>query len=139
MTVTHHYPTRLSLHDLTLSVHLGYGAQERKAPQPIILTIDFYFAAMPQSAIHDGKGFLCYDALTQHLKGALAGKEFQLIEYVTPYLGEQIQTWLESHKGDTGVETIHFTLSLLKSEAPVEELRGGASYTYTTLPQGLLG
>ncbi len=132
-----HYPCALSLHQLTLPVHLGFGAQERMATQPIALDITIYFSTMPIASQKDGEGFLCYDALTQHLKAALQGKEFQLIEYLTPYLGNAVQKWLDAHIAETGVKDCAFTLTLFKPEAPVAELKGGASFTYSTLPQGL--
>lgn len=133
------YPAKLSLHALNLMAHLGYGEEERKIAQPIILDIDFYFGALPLAASQDGKGFLCYDGLTQHLKTFLKGKQFALIEYLTPALGDAIASWLKEHQANTAVDDIRFTLSLLKSEAPVDELYGGASFTYTTLPEGLTG
>lgn len=133
-----HYTCALSLHQLTLPVHLGFGAEERKTTQPVIIDITIYFSSMPIAATKDGEGFLCYDALTQHLKTAINNKEFQLIEYLAPYLGNAVEKWLHIHAPKAGIDDCALTLTLLKPEAPVLELKGGASFTYSTLPNGLL-
>jgi FolB domain-containing protein len=132
------YASALMLHHLTLSVHLGYGDEERATPQLIVLDITFYLSNLPLAARADGEGFLCYDALTQYLKTVINDREFQLIEYLTPYLGQHIKSWLGARLREVEVEHAAFTLTLFKPEAPVAELRGGASFTYTTLPQGLV-
>ena len=132
-----HYPASLSLHQLELLVLLGYGEEERLVPQVIRLDLTFYLSNLPHSSTDDGEGFMCYDRLSTRLLKATEGRSFALIEYLAIVLCDITEAWIAEEASSAGVEHTAYTLRLHKRDAPVPALKGGASFTYTTLTQGL--
>jgi dihydroneopterin aldolase len=131
------YPAKLSLHQLRLMVHLGYGDAERATPQPILLDIDFYLSNLPRGCTQDGAGFLCYDKLATCLRSAIGSVHFSLIEYLAHHFGTAIDTWIAAENATAQIDHIAYNIRVHKCNAPVEDLLGGASFSYSTLPNGL--
>ncbi len=131
------YPASLCLHQLELMVKLGYGEQERSIPQAVWVDLTFHLGNLPTSSTDDGEGFMCYDRLSARLTAAVEDSTFALIEYLARILGDIAAAWLREEAAAAGVEHAAYTIKIHKRDAPVPSLKGGASFTYTTLPSGL--
>ena len=118
-------------------VHLGYGEEERAVPQAVSVDFTFYLSNLPLGCSHDGTGFMCYGRLATKLTAAIAQKHFSLIEYMALTLGGAVDAWIAEEAPAAGIEHVAYTLHLHKCAIPVTEVKGGASFTYTTLPQGI--
>lgn len=127
-TGMHHYPCHLDLHRLHLAARLGCEAAERVTPQTVEVDVRFYFTDLPDCAYTDGDDFICYDAIAGVIQGVVAAKEYRLIEH----LGYSIYNALRAAQR----EDVKIWLRVHKVQIPVPFVLGGASFTYTDLPDG---
>ena len=112
---------RLTLHKLSLFVHLGCSPTEREALQEIILSIEMQFPHSPLGERTDRlKDTLCYAEVCQTLKNFILGRSFHLIEKLARDCLSVLQTKYPS---------MRFHLKLHKKKTPVKELQGGVTYT----------
>jgi FolB domain-containing protein len=128
------YPATLSLHQLALSVHLGYGEKERATPQTVFVDMTFYLNTLPKACFHDGEGFFCYDRLSRRLGHAVEGVHFRLIEYLARALADVADQWIADEAERAEVEQVTYMLRVHKPNLPIPALQGGASFTISTLP-----
>ncbi len=134
---TYSFPATLTLNRLRLMVQLGYGEEERLHPQPVDVTITLYLTHLPRGCTDDGKGFLCYDRLSQALARITESTPFQLIEYLTLQLAGAVDAWIAKEAPAACIERVYYTLNLHKCLAPVDGLQDGTTFSYTTHPNGL--
>lgn len=132
------FPASLSLHTLSLMVYLGYGEEERATAQEIHVDITLYLSNPPRSSVEDGVGYLCYHSLCSMLESCTQDKSYALIEYLATHYAHTLEAWLAEAKQEAGIKSVYYLLRLHKCHAPVPALHGGASYSCTNLPQGLL-
>jgi len=76
--------TSLSIRQLKLKVHLGWGEKERNKPQIIFVNIDLAFEKPPKACVTDQlDDTICYDVLITKLNKKIIKKKFRLIEHLS--------------------------------------------------------
>lgn len=128
------YPAALSLHQLALSVHLGYGEAERALRQRVLVDLTFYLSTLPRACLQDGEGFFCYDRLSRRIMHAVEDTQFRLIEYLARTLADVADQWIADEAERAEVEQVAYVLRVHKPNLPIPALQGGASFTISTLP-----
>jgi FolB domain-containing protein len=119
----------LSLHELELSVFLGWPDEESAQAQRVILDIDIHFAAPPAACLSDDlKDTFSYDTLIEHIQKNTAAKKFRLLEHLGYALHQLIKTYIPE-------ETI-VNVSVKKHPA-IAALKGGASFYVGDTPSWL--
>lgn len=133
------YYACLKIHDFCLMVNLGYGQQERAIPQKVSLDIELYYSNTPQASYDDGDNFICYDELCNAIRNVVIDKEFALIEYMVKNICQTIEEFLYNAKLKAKIDDVRYVINLHKCNVPIDDVKGGASYCYTNLENGLLG
>lgn len=131
------YPAVLSVNKLRLSVRLGEHAAERERPQPVEISLRFYFPELPPACGDDGDLFLCYDKIAQEIINYTCSREFRLIEYLTMEIYALVKEHLAVSLPETLRNDTRIWLMTHKCIPPVPAILGGTSFTYTDLPEGL--
>lgn len=122
------YSSALTINRLRLSVHLGCEKEERVTPQPVEVSIRFYYPAIPAPALRDEGEYECYDKISASIRRMCANKEFRLIEFLCMQVYEVARKAVK--------KDVKIWVSLTKCNLPVPEVLNGASYLYTDLPPG---
>src|SRR3990167_5877044 len=87
--------TMLNIHQLALSVKLGWGDQERQQTQTILLDISILFPQPPRAIETDqSQDTLCYDNLIDTIQHYISTKHFRLIEHLAAEIHRFIKTQL---------------------------------------------
>jgi dihydroneopterin aldolase len=74
---------RTTLHQLQLSLHLGWTEEEQLQKQPVMLDIDIIFPEPPLACITDRlEDTYCYAVLARHIQTKIASRSFCLLEHV---------------------------------------------------------
>ena len=75
--------SQLTLHELTMPIHLGISKLEQKAPQIISLNISINQNKEPTGCKSDNiDDTICYDKLCQKIKSRCQNKTYNLIEHL---------------------------------------------------------
>ena len=115
VTPTHHC---IKLHDLRLSLHLGWLEEERRQKQVVSVSISLKFLSMPQGcATDDLAETVCYAELAQKITAHCQQKSYQLIEYLAYDIYQKIKS----------LHAIDCQVTVWKQPA-IENLQGGASF-----------
>lgn len=113
----------LIVRGLRLSVKLGCGDDERRAPQPVDVDIGILFQTPPRGCETDElKETVCYDDLSRRLKNAVSERSFKLVEHLGHVLYHDIKSLVPTDA--------LLALRVVKLHPPVEELRGGVAFVY---------
>ena len=73
----------LKVEYLELQVYLGWTEVERKAPQRVLLNIEFKFSVLPKAAFTDDlNDAICYAAIEQKIMREFNLTTFKLIEHL---------------------------------------------------------
>ncbi len=73
----------LQIHDLSLSVNLGWRQKERWQEQTVLLDLDISFAKSPKACESDQLAdTVCYDALIKKIHAAIRKKNYCLLEHL---------------------------------------------------------
>lgn len=116
---------RLTLHQLVLSLHLGWQQEERAHPQSVWVDIELYFDDEIHACHTDQlTDTICYDTLVTTLKDHLIHREFFLIEHLT---FEIYQIVKKNVSQKTGVNIC------VTKKPKIEGLLGGVSFIYGDL------
>ncbi|MCP3679207.1 MAG: dihydroneopterin aldolase [Gammaproteobacteria bacterium] len=84
----------LTLAPLTLTVHLGHLAVERKTAQTVTADIKIKLATIPNACHSDDLAdTLCYHQLTLVLENCCQQRQFRLIEALTQQLYDEIRNF----------------------------------------------
>lgn len=76
--------TELSIHDLEMSVYLGWSEVEREKKQIIFLSINISFPNIPIACKNDNlSDTICYSSLIKFIRNRIAERKFRLVEYLT--------------------------------------------------------
>ena len=111
----------LYIRDLSLMVHLGCEADERKLQQEVKVNLEFRFASAPKAIVTDDiQDTICYAKVSHDLKKYCTGKEFKLIEKMAEDL---IHVARERVPPSTQVGLI-----IHKVNPPIKEIKGGTAY-----------
>jgi 7,8-dihydroneopterin aldolase/epimerase/oxygenase len=114
--------SRLSLHRIELSVHLGWPEEERATKQLVLLDLDIDFAKSPKACETDElNDTLCYADLITHLHYKLATTSFRLIEH----LSYEIYQLIKPHLPKNARLRLHLT-----KYPPIPSLKGGVCFSY---------
>ena len=74
----------LTLNQISLLVHLGWGEEEREVPQKIWVDISIQFSSLPVGCQTDElSDTVCYATLAKSLKKFCENRSFKLIEHLT--------------------------------------------------------
>lgn len=115
----------LHVRGLRLVVHLGWGDEERRHPQPIDLDLRIQFAERPPACESDElSGTVCYDKLCEKIRGHCSSKPFRLIERMAFEIHELLSKDLPPGS--------QLCVKVTKLKLPIEGLTGGVSFTYGT-------
>ncbi len=75
--------TRITLHQLELTLSLGASDAERSQPQTVQLDIDIDFQTPPQACLTDQlHDTCCYDSLIQRIAAEIMPRSFHLLEHL---------------------------------------------------------
>lgn len=75
--------TRITLHQLELTITLGVSSKERITPQTVWLDIDIHFHTPPKACLSDQlSDTYCYDTLTQKIAAQIQPRTFHLLEHL---------------------------------------------------------
>ena len=97
----------LFLQNLSLSIHLGCSAEERKETQEVRVSIEFRFLKIPGgSTTDDLNGTICYAKVSQAMVEHCQDRHFNLVEklgfdlyqVVKQQINGQAQISLKAHK-----------------------------------------
>ncbi|MBY0355434.1 MAG: dihydroneopterin aldolase [Rickettsiales bacterium] len=130
------YQACLHIDRLRLPVFLGYEEAERQKAQAVELDLRFYFRKKPESCEAQTMPFLCYDQLTQVLLAYVEGKEFQLIEFLSTTLMQQIRLNVAHQLPQLAEDDIRIVMSLHKCHPPVPAIMNGVRIVISDLPDG---
>ena len=112
----------LEFNGARLSVRLGCGAEERARPQPVDLDVAIRFAELPSACESDKLGdTVCYAALIEAARAAVAGREFHLVERLAHELCATLRPLVPP-----GAE---LWLRVTKLHPPVLGLSGGVAFS----------
>lgn len=125
-----HYASSFSIDRLQFAARLGVYDDERAKPQPIEVSLRWYFPGEPDCASDDHGMFIDYAGLSSRLRKAVETREFRLIEYMARELFSIARAYLDEHDG----ADIRLWLKLTKCKPDVADLAGGASFTQCDLP-----
>ncbi len=118
---------RLRIQQLSLSVRIGWSAEERRVPQEVRADVELAFsrppAAMSTDALEDT---VCYAKICSALRSHCEGKEFRLIEKLAADLYDLIHD-LAGADASAG-------LTLHKVAPPVDGLQGGVFFRLGDFP-----
>src|SRR5262245_19947077 len=104
-----------------LSVHLGCGADERAAPQPVDLDVSIRWAKPPAACASDDLGdTVCYADLIEAARARVAGHEFKLVEHLAQILYDTRRPLVP--------RDAELWLRVTKLRPPVANLSGGVSF-----------
>jgi FolB domain-containing protein len=127
-----HYASSFSINRLRLKARLGVGEAERAAPQPVELSVRWYFAQEPDCVSNDNGEFIDYAGLSQRLSKAIETREFRLIEFMARELFTIARDYIDDHGG----KDIKLWLKLTKCQPAVPDLQEGASFILCDLQAG---
>ena len=118
--------SRLSLHELELSVFLGWPDEENAQLQRVLLDIDIHFSAPPAACLSDDlKDTFSYDTLIEYIQKNTATKKFRLLEHLGFAIHQLIKTFISQ---DTSVNVS------VKKHPAIAALKGGASFYFGDTP-----
>lgn len=81
----------ISLNKLRLQLRLGCTDTERATPQPVDVSVKFFFDTPPVGCMTDALAdTVCYDDITTTIRNYCNGKEFHLLERLGKDLYEQV-------------------------------------------------
>lgn len=120
----------LSIERLRLMVRLGEWEPERAEPQPIELTVHFYFHDLPSACQDDDGEFICYDKVATRLSQLVASKEFRLIEFLCMQAHGVIREEIVSALGEAAAAKVGVRIRLHKVQVPIPEMVGGAAFEF---------
>lgn len=120
------------IEDVRFEAHLGIYDDERAGLQPVSVSIRLYFPSPPAWTFDDTVNFFDYQVLIERINHMVATRSFRLIEYMTQEVFSSIRSHLDS------IDAGHFKLwvKLSKTNPPIPNVLGGASYVMTDLPLG---
>lgn len=111
----------LCIRDLSLSVHLGWPAEERAERQEVRVSLELRYLSAPEGAATDDlSDTLCYARICEAFARHAAAHEFRLVEKLA-------QDLYGVAKELTG-ERAQLALTLHKVRPPVNGLLGGVEY-----------
>lgn len=112
--------SNLQLHNIALSVYLGWSDKERANKQSIMLSVTLYFSKPPKACHTDHLDDTCdYDHLIQHIVEKTETQSFHLIEHLSAYLYQIINATFPHNEG--------ISISVTKNPA-IEKLTGGVVF-----------
>jgi dihydroneopterin aldolase len=112
--------SNLQLHNIALSVSLGWAETERSKKQSIMLDVTLYFPKPPKACITDHLDDTCdYDNLIQLIIEKTETQSFRLIEHLAAYIYQVINTAFPIHNG--------ISISVMKKPS-IERLIGGVAF-----------
>lgn len=75
--------TRIVLHKLELSIHLGWPESERLLKQNVMVDIDIHFSEPPRACLTDQlEDTYSYETLSNAIKEKITSRQFRLIEHL---------------------------------------------------------
>lgn len=89
-------PYVLTINRFKLDVFLGVTDTERGKPQPVFADIHIYYPEMPESMKQDGLEYDCYSVITSRLAVYCATRQFNLIEFLTARLFDELRHEIKS-------------------------------------------
>lgn len=114
--------TRIILHQLELSVHLGWPDAERSSEQRVLLDIHLDFAHPPRACVSDNLAdTFSYETLCDLIEKNITSKKFRLIEH----LGYETYQLVKNALPKDLLVTICVT-----KKPPIVNLTGGVSFWY---------
>lgn len=129
------YSACTALHDLRLYVHLGVTEEERAKPQLISVDVRCY-SSDPLSSYSDDEGeYICYGKLSDRIKNFCYAKPYRLIEFMGARCFEEIRESISEQLGADKAKDVAVWIRIHKLKPPVEDLKGGSSFTTTDLPE----
>ena len=132
-----HYPGRLEIERLRLFVLLGRWDGERENPQPVDVSIQFFFKELPSIWQDDqATDMFCYSHLVNSLSALVDGQEYRHIEYLCRMLYEETRRDLATQIGEDAASEIPVRIRLNKCNPPIPYLLEGSCFTYSDLPEG---
>lgn len=73
----------LKVEHLALQIHLGWGEEERKNLQRVLVNIEFYFQELPKAALSDDlTDTICYAEIEQVILREVNQQSFKLLEHL---------------------------------------------------------
>ena len=113
-------PRKLTINNLSLQVHLGCTAEERKVAQEVQVTIAITFSHPPLGEVTDLlQDTLCYAEICENIKQCAAKGEYNLVEK----LAADFYAVLKERWPD-----YLFWLQVRKMRPPIEDLLQGVDY-----------
>jgi FolB domain-containing protein len=114
--------SRLTLHELELTVFLGWPDAENEHQQRVSVDIEIQFLEPPAACVSDD---LCdtfsYDTLIEDIQTKTATKKFRLLEHLSYELHQLIQQQMPP----SAVVSVN-----VKKFPPIPALKGGASFRF---------
>lgn len=127
-----HYPYCFSVQGLAFAAKLGWQAEERVNPQPVLLDIRLYFPEPPSCMEDDNGSFIDYDALSAGVIAHAVSREFRLIEY----MANDLLSYMRAFVDQAGASQVRIWMKLTKAKPAVSYTMGGAAFTLSDLPSG---
>lgn len=114
--------SQLSIKGLTLSVKLGWAAEERLQSQSVFVDIDITLPTPPNACTTDQlSDAICYSAISADLRIALNEFEFNLIESLAKKIFDLVKLKLP----DDAQAVVHVT-----KHPNISGLTGGVRFSY---------
>ena len=112
----------LEIKSFCLPVCIGNTLEERKTPQEIQIDIKIGFLKPPSSEKNDNlKDVFCYKAVCERINCLTANKHFFLIEKLAGDILSELKKCCSNE--------FRIQVCVHKIQAPVQNLKGGVSYT----------
>jgi dihydroneopterin aldolase len=112
----------LTLHELELSVFLGWSDAENQTPQRVSVDIQIKFPAPPRACQSDDlQDTVTYDALVALMQEKTATRKFRLLEHLCYEIHQLLKTQLP-HQTAVSVA--------VKKYPAIPALKGGASFYF---------
>ena len=114
------FPRQLAINNLSLQVHLGCTAEERKTAQEVQATITISFSQPPTGETTDLlQDTICYAEACKLLRLCCAKREYNLVEKLAADFYMTLKERWPAHL---------FSLRVRKMKPPVENLLDGVDY-----------
>ena len=112
----------LEIKSFCLPVHIGNTQKEQSTPQTIQFDIKIGFLNPPNGEQNDNlKDVICYNTICEKIRILTVDKKFSLIEKLAGDILRELREYFPSK--------LRIQICVHKLQAPVQNLKGGVSYT----------